>query len=311
MRSVYGSRVAAALLLDAFFGEPQERLHPTVWMGRTISAFEKRALKLENAIALRLAGVFLALALPAACFALARATLTLTPRLLRFPMEVFLISTTLSLRGLAREALAVEAALEPGDLLAARKRVGRFVGRDTVDLSEADVARAAVESVAENTSDGVVAPMLYAFLLGAPGALAYKAVNTLDSMVGYPDPPYTDLGWASARLDDLANLAPARLTVLVSTVFSGRPGASLSAARRYGPLTRSPNAGRVEAAFAGALDIRLGGDNFYGGEVRRGPLLGSGGPPGHQDIRRAVKLMHLCCVLLALAALLSGRPVRG
>ena len=311
MRSVYGSQVAAALLLDAYFGEPPESLHPTVWMGRAISAFEKRALKLEDAAALRPAGLFLALALPAACFALARAALVLTPRLLRFPMEVLLISTTLSLRGLAREALAVEAALGLGDLPAARKRVGRFVGRDTADLAEAGVARAAIESVAENTSDGVVSPMLYAFLLGAPGALAYRAINTLDSMVGHPDPPYTDLGRASARLDDLSNLAPARLTVLVSAIASGRPGAVLSAARRYGPLTRSPNAGRVEAAFAGALDIRLGGDNFYGGEVRRGPLLGSGEHPGYQDIRRAVKIMRRCCILLALAAFLLDRPFRG
>ena len=145
-----------------------------------------------------------------------------------------------------------------------------FVGRDTEDLSESEVCRAAVESVAENTSDGVVAPMLYGVLFGAPGALAYKAVNTLDSMVGYRQPPYEDLGWASARLDDLANLAPSRLTMLCIAAISGRPLRTLLTAVRYGPLTASPNAGMAEAAFAGALGVRLGGANTYGGVLREG-----------------------------------------
>ncbi|MGI9050547.1 MAG: adenosylcobinamide-phosphate synthase CbiB [Rubrobacteraceae bacterium] len=300
-----GSRVVAALLLDALLGEPPERLHPTVWMGRTISAFEKRALKLETATARRLAGGALALTLPVSGFILAHTVLIRLPRGLRLPVEVALISTTLSSRGLAREALAVQKALESGDLSAARNRVGRFVGRDTGDLSEDGVALAAVESVAENTSDGIIAPMLYAFLLGAPGALAYKTINTLDSMVGHPQPPYRELGWASACLDDLANLAPARLTVLASSAASGRPVETLSAARRYGPLTTSPNAGRVQAAFAGALGVRLGGDNTYGGEFRKGAFLGTGEPPGHADIRRAVGLMARCCAFLALSTLLS------
>jgi adenosylcobinamide-phosphate synthase len=162
-----------------------------------------------------------------------------------------------------------------------------------------EVARAAVESVAENTSDGVVAPMLYALLLGAPGALAYKAVNTLDSMVGHPQPPYGDLGWASARLDDLANLLPARLTALSVAAVSGRGLTTLATVRRYGPLSRSPNAGPVEAAFAGALGLKLGGANSYGGVLRRGPLLGSGRPPEPPDIRPAVSLMRRSCLLIA------------
>ena len=311
MRGVHGSRAAAALLLDAALGEPPERLHPTVWMGRAISTFEKRALKLETAAARRMAGGALALVLPVSCFVLARMVLYLVPRRLRPMVEIALISTTLSLRGLAREALAVERALESGDLLHARNRVGRFVGRDTGDLSDAGVARAAVESVAENTSDGIVAPMLYASLMGAPGALAYKAINTLDSMVGHPHPPYEDLGRASARLDDLANLAPARLTVLAAAVASGRPAAVLSTARRYGPLTASPNAGWAEAAFAGALGVGLGGDNSYAGVIREGPRLGDGEPPGYGDIGRAVKLMARCCALLARFTLLADGMRRG
>jgi adenosylcobinamide-phosphate synthase len=167
-----------------------------------------------------------------------------------------------------------------------------------VHLSSGEVARAAIESVAENTSDGAVAPMLYGLLWGAPGALAYKATNTLDSMVGHPHPPYRDLGWASARLDDLANLVPARLTVL-SAAVSARRATTLTVARRYGPLTRSPNAGWTEAAFAGALNLKLGGANSYGGVLRQGPNLGSGRLPEAGDIRQAVSLMRRTCVFLA------------
>ena len=294
-----GTAVAAALFADALLGEPPEAAHPVVLMGRAISVFEGRVLALKGERRLRIAGLFLAAALPALSFALARLTLRLTPPKLRWPLEVGLLYTTLSMRGLTRSALAVERELEAGDLEAARARVRGLVGRDTEHLTPSEVARAAVESVAENTSDGVVAPMLYALLLGAPGALAYKAVNTLDSMVGHPQPPYKDLGWASARLDDLANLLPARLTALSVAAVSGRGLTTLATVRRYGSLTRSPNAGRVEAAFAGALGLELGGANSYGGVLRRGPLLGSGRPLEPTDIRPVVSLMRRSCFLIA------------
>ncbi len=148
--------------------------------------------------------------------------------------------------------------------------------------------------------------MLYGLLFGAPGALAYKAVNTLDSMVGYREGPYKDLGWASARLDDLANLVPARATVLAAAL-SGRPATALRTARKYGPLTASPNAGWAEAAFAGALGVRLGGINTYGGVTREGPVLGEGRSPAPRDVGRAVALMHRCCTLLALMGFLAGK----
>jgi adenosylcobinamide-phosphate synthase len=257
---------------------------------------------------MRLAGLFLAAVLPALSFALARTTLRLAPPKLRGTLEVGLLSTTLSTRGLAGTALAVERELENGDLKAARARVRELVGRDTAHLSPGEVGRAAIESVAENTSDAVIAPMLYGLLWGAPGALAYKAVNTLDSMIGHPKPPYRDLGWACARLDDLANFLPARLMVLCTAVIARR-ASILTVARRYGPLTRSPNAGWAEAAFAGALGLKLGGPNSYGGVFRQGPTLGSGRPPQAGDIRRAVRLMGHTCVLsasLSLAVSLAG-----
>jgi adenosylcobinamide-phosphate synthase len=311
MRLGHGKEVVAALLLDALFGEPPEALHPTVWMGRAISASEKEALKSKNPHTRRLAGVVLALSIPTLVYLLTRRILDIVPRFLRWIFSAVLISTSLSMRSLGEAAGAVERELRGGNLKGARTRAGEMVGRDTANLSASEVARAAVESVAENTSDGVVAPMLYGLFFGAPGALAYRAVNTLDSMVGYRRDPYEELGWAAARLDDLANLAPARITALVAATVSGRPLRTFETARRYGPRTASPNAGWAEAAFAGALGLRLGGPNTYGGVVREGPVLGDGRRPGPEDIRRSVKLMRRCCALLAAAAVLADGVRRG
>jgi adenosylcobinamide-phosphate synthase len=153
--------------------------------------------------------------------------------------------------------------------------------------------------------------MLYGLLFGAPGALAYKAVNTLDSMVGYRTYLYAELGLASAKLDDLTNLAPARITAMMVSAVSGCSFRTLRIARRYGPLTASPNAGWAEAAFAGALGSRLGGPNAYGGVVREGPVLGEGRPPGPEEIQRSVRLMHRCCASFVVAAYLTGGARRG
>jgi adenosylcobinamide-phosphate synthase len=311
MRSLRGGEVAAALVLDALFGEPPEVLHPTVWMGCVISGYEREALRSKSLRARYLAGAALALSLPALVFALVKWLLGRTPRQMRWLFETALISTSLSMRGLGEAAAAVERELRAGDLERARACASEMVGRDTADLPTPEVARAAVESVAENTSDGVVGPMLYGLLLGAPGALAYKAVNTLDSMVGYRRHPYGEFGWASARFDDLANLMPARLTVLMVAAVSGRPLRTLDAACLYGPLTPSPNAGWTEAAFAGALDLKLGGRNTYGGVVREGPILGDGRSPGPQEIRDSLRLMRRCCALFAGAAVLAGRARRA
>ena len=311
MRGGNARVVAAALILDALLGEPSERLHPTVWMGRAISACERPALGLSTARSRRAAGVLLAAVLPAAAFLSGRSLLRAAPGGVRPALEAALISTTLSLRGLGAAALSVRPELADGRLGAARSRVGEFVGRDTADLSEPEICRAAVESVAENTSDGVVGPMFYGLLFGAPGALAYKAINTVDSMVGYRNPRHRDLGWAGARLDDLANLFPARLTVLAVAASSPSPGKVLATALRYGPLTASPNAGYAEAAFAAALNLQLGGTNRYGGVERRGPTLGDGRPPDADDIGRAEALMRRACVALALAALLLEGGRRG
>ena len=299
------------LLIDALVGEPPEVLHPTVWMGRAISAYEKRALPTKNPHARRFAGVVLASALPTLVYLSVRVALGVAPGPLRGVFGAALISTSLSMRGLSEAAGAVERELRGDNLERARARISEMVGRDTENLCAPEISRAAVESVAENASDGVVAPMLYGLLFGAPGALAYKAINTLDSMVGYRKGHYEEFGWGSARLDDLANLAPARATALAVAVVSGRPVRTLGAALRYGPLPTSPNAGWAEAAFAGALGVRLGGPSAYGGVVRQGPTLGEGRRPEPEDIRRAVRLMRRCCALVAGLAVAAGGLRRG
>jgi adenosylcobinamide-phosphate synthase len=307
----HAAQVAAALVLDAALGEPPEPVHPTVLMGRAVSAFENGAAGIKSPGSRRLAGLAVALSLPTLVFFATRKLLCLVPGGLRWMVGTTLISTTLSMHGLAEAAGSVERGLREGRLERAREHVGQFVGRDTDELSKSEVCRAAVESVAENSSDGVVAPMVYGLLFGAPGALAYKAVNTLDSMVGHPEPPYTELGWASARLDDLVNLVPSRITVLLVAVASGRPFRTLGITHRYGPLTASPNAGMTEAAFAGALGVSLGGTNSYDRVPRPGPKLGEGRAPAPDDLRRAVSLMRRSFVLLGVLALLQRIPARG
>lgn len=259
-------------------------------------------------------GLVAAISVPGVSYALTSALVRCTPRALRPGVEAGLVSLTISMRGLAAGALAIEKALAAKDLEVARARAGEIVGRDTGDLSETELARAAIESVAENTSDGVVAPLLFAAMLGPPGAMAYRAVNTLDSMLGYRRGVYEDLGLVSARLDDLANLIPSRLTALATISVSGSPAHTARVTRRYAALHPSPNAGWAEAAFAGALHLTLGGESRYAGETRPGEIIGEGRRPEAGDISRAVRLMRAACVSLALAMsllLLVGGMARG
>jgi adenosylcobinamide-phosphate synthase len=195
---------------------------------------------------------------------------------------------------LRREALAMAGALDTGDLPAARRRLPHLCGRDPSTLDEAELARATVESVAENTSDAVVGPLFWGAVAGLPGLVGYRAVNTLDAVVGHRSARYRRFGTASARLDDAANLVPSRLTaaltVAVAPAVGGSPLATLRTWLRDGSKHPSPNAGQCEAAAAGALGVRLGGRNVYGSRVEDRPFLGAGSRPGAPDIRRAAKL---------------------
>ena len=217
---------------------------------------------------------------------------------------------------LAREAQAIGRLLDHGDLPAARRRLPALCGRDPDRLDAAGLARAAVESVAENTSDAVVAPLLWGAVFGLPGLLGYRAVNTLDAMIGHHSPRYERFGWAAARLDDAANLIPARVTGLLAAglapAVGGSPRHALRMLRRDGGHHPSPNAGRCEAAFAGSLDVQLGGQNVYHGRTERRGLLGDGGPPDAADLARAVRLSRLVgAAAAALAAVIAHILCKG
>ncbi len=209
---------------------------------------------------------------------------------------------------LRREAATMSRLLQDDDLVGARERLSHLCGRDPSQLDAVGLARATVESVAENTSDAVVGPLVWGAVGGVPGLLAYRAVNTLDAMVGHRSPRYERFGWAAARTDDVANLLPARLsaalTVALAPVVGGRPRTALRAWRRDGHKHPSPNAGPVEAAFAGALGRTLGGRLAYSGRVEDRPLLGDGPAPGVADIARAARLS--AAVTVAAGALAVG-----
>jgi adenosylcobinamide-phosphate synthase len=214
-------------------------------------------------------------------------------------------------RSLSREAATVAGQLADGRLVAARDQVRHLVGRDTAELSTEEVARATVESVAENASDAIVAPLLWGAVAGLPGLIGYRAVNTLDAMIGHRTPRYLEFGWAAARLDDLANWVPARLAALAAAAWApligGTAGKAIDVVRRDAGRHPSPNAGVVEAAFAGALDVQLGGRNAYHGTVEDRGVLGNGRPVTVADIDRADRL----AAAVSLTALVVAVLVRG
>jgi adenosylcobinamide-phosphate synthase len=305
--------ILAACAIDAAIGDPQTLPHPVRWMG-AVSSFlhrQARALRL-GPLALRAAGILLAVGLPAAAFAVGWAAIAAGATVhdgMGLVIGIALASTTLAWRDLVDHARAVSSALNAGSLEQARQAVGLIVGRDTGLLSEEEVVRAAVETIAESACDGVIAPLLFLVVGGPPLALAYKAVSTLDSMIGHQDETYRDFGWASARLDDVANWVPARVTAWLiaaaaGLVFFSAKAMTRSAAilLRDGHKHPSPNSGRPEAAMAGALGVRLGGVNYYGGSRNERPVLGDGGTPlSVRHLDRAQSIMTVAYVL-AIAA---------
>lgn len=216
-------------------------------------------------------------------------------------------------RSLDREAAAVQTLLEAGDLPAARQRLTHLVGRDTATLDESGVARAVVESLAENTSDAVVAPLVWGAVAGPAGLLAHRAANTLDAMVGHRSPRYERFGWAAARLDDLLNLPGSRLTAALAVTVGPDRRAAAGAWRTDAAAHPSPNAGPVEAAFAGALGVRLGGTTVYAGRVEERPVLnGTGREVAVHDVTRARRLARRVDLgaLLVCAAIAAPRRRR-
>ena len=298
---------ALSLLLDALLGDPAWLPHPVVLMGKAIEALENRLRTLFPATEqgeLRAGGV-LAAALPLGTLILSGFAVFLAGLVhpaLRFALEVFWGWQALAMRGLRDASENVRRKLTEGTLAEARAAVSRIVGRDTENLSEAGVIRAAVETVAENFSDGVAAPLLYFVLGGAPLALCYKSINTMDSMVGYKNARYLYFGRAAAKLDDLVNWLPSRLAALLLIAAAFLCGEDATMARRIWQRDRrnhaSPNSAQTEAAMAGALGLRLGGPASYFGQLHDKPFIGEPiREPEPEDIRRANRMMVTASVL--------------
>lgn len=292
----------AAGLLDEVLGDPEAWPHPVRALGWLIAAADRARMGIVSQIGLRLLGVLLALGLPALAGGFAWGVLRLCGPWSWIP-AVLLGAWMLAGRSLRDAVKPVAAALDRGDLEAARFAVSRVVGRDTERLDEGEVARAGLETLAESLCDGVVAPLFWFAVAGLPGLWAFKAVSTLDSMVGHREAPWTHFGWASARLDDLLNWVPARITALLIAT-AARSGRALHFAWRDAGKTSSPNAGVVEAAFAGALGVQLGGTNWYDGVPKEGPRLGD--PGGVLDAPRLREGLRLCARVNALALLLGA-----
>jgi adenosylcobinamide-phosphate synthase len=297
--------LALGAAADLLLGDPVRR-HPVAGFGSAAAALERRVWRDSRG-----AGAGYALALVGGAAGLG-AVLDRATR--RHPVVRVLVTagatwTVLGGTSLGRAAGVLERRLRDGDLPAARDALPALAGRDPRDLDEPELARAAVESVAENTADAAVAPLMWGAAAGLPGLLAYRAVNTLDAMVGHRSPRYERFGWAAARADDAATWLPARLTALlaagVAPLAGGSAGRALRIWWRDGGRHPSPNAGRCEAAFAGALGVRLGGRNVYGSRVEDRPVLGEGRRPAGPDIARAVRLSRAvwtCSAALAVAA---------
>lgn len=312
-----GEAVLGGFVLDTLFGDPPWLPHPVILMGKAISVLEKRlrARLPQTPQGELLGGAVVAFTLPVGTFLLTSLVCLGAAKLspwLGLAVQMFWCGQALAAKGLAQESTNVYRALIKPDLPAARKAVSRIVGRDTQNLTLEGVTKAAVETVAENASDGVIAPLLYMLLGGAPLALTYKAINTMDSMLGYKNEKYLYFGRAAAKLDDAANYLPSRLAGLLWCAAAALTGNSPKGAWRIWRRDRrchaSPNSAQTESACAGALGVQLAGPAYYFGEYYAKPTIGDPlRPIEPEDIRRANRMMYAESVL----ALAVGLAVRA
>jgi adenosylcobinamide-phosphate synthase len=289
--------MAVAMVLDALLGWRSRLValigHPVTWMGRAIDTLDARLNRTADPPWLRrMAGVAAALIV----ITLASGFGWAVQRMFASPWSRVVVIGVLAmpfvaLRSLYEHVAAVAQPLDSGDVVTARSAVADIVGRDPDRLDEPAIARATIESLAENTSDGIVAPLFWGALFGLPGIIGYKAINTLDSMIGHRTERHEAFGWAAARIDDVVNLVPARLTGLLFAAIGGRPRQALACMTGDARKHRSINAGWPEAAMAGALGVRLCGPRFYGGELAAEPWLNeSARDPRALDIMRGLRL---------------------
>jgi len=300
--SARAATAAAGLALAQVVPEPPNRYHPVAWFGSAMHKAEEWRYRDDRARGVQHTATGAALA----------AATGWLGRLLVGPVAMNVVATTVTVGGrmLTSEAQAIGAALDAGDLDGARARLPALVGRDPTRLSEDEVARAVVESVAENTVDAVVAPVLWGTVAGGIGALTYRAINTMDAMVGHRSDRFEQFGWASARLDDLVNWVPARVAAALVALLRPRRARDVwRAVRDDAPRHPSPNAGVVEAAFAAALGLQLGGVNRYGDRVEDRARLGRGRAPTARDIGAAVRLSRqLAAAMVGGLAIAAAAP---
>lgn len=314
------SVIAASYALDWIVGDPEWLPHPVRVMGWSVDAAERAIRRFGSGKHFELAaGGLVGVSIPIAAFAVTAAIIRKASRHDRTfgaVVGIWLSSTCLATRELLHEAARILGLLDAGDVSHARLRLARIVGRDTGTLDESEICRAVIETLAESLCDGIVAPLFYLALGGAPLAMAYKAVNTLDSMIGHRDEQHVYFGRVAARLDDAANWIPARVSALLICIAAEALTAScgFEAGRiwlRDGSQHASPNAGQVEAAMAGALSVRLGGENHYGGERIVSPHLGREfHKPDRVAAARGLKLVATASLLGFAAAWLFTRGNR-
>jgi adenosylcobinamide-phosphate synthase len=302
----FAGAMAVAMAVDALIGWPGwlfARIgHPVTWVGRLINAIDASWNREFDAPSFRrgagVAAALIVIALSAALGWLLQAMLS--PGWTKVAGVGVLAWPLVALRSLYDHVAAVAAPLQSADIAGARSAVSRIVGRDPATLDEAGIARAAIESLAENASDGIVAPVFWGALLGLPGIFGYKAINTLDSMIGHRTPRHQAFGWAAARIDDVANYIPARLTGFLFVLLARWPSQALSCMVRDARCHRSINAGWPEAAMAGALGVRLSGPRVYHGNTVNEPWLNEGArDPLPADIRDGLTLYRRAMMLLA------------
>ena len=309
--------LALAIVLDLMLGDPRWLPHPVVLIGQLISALETVLRKMFRHE--RAAGVLLLIATAGTSATAAWLLVGISSRL--HPLAGFLAAavisyTCLAARSLHRESALVADALIGGDLAGARQALSQIVGRDTATLDEAEIWRALVETVAENTSDGIIAPLFWLTLGGPVAGMAYKAVSTLDSMVGYKNERYLHFGWASARMDDLLNFIPARLSALLMVLAAPLAGLSMRGALLITLRDRlkhpSPNSAHPESAAAGALGVQLGGRSYYGGRESWKQTIGDPlAPLDERAYRGMLKLMYISTLIMAATCIAGAIALKG
>ena len=301
-------------VIDLILGDPHGWPHPVIWIGKLISFLEKRFRKAfpKTVGGERAAGACIWIVTAGVSLLLPLLVLRLCGRVspwLRLALESIMCWQILATKSLRDESMKVYKALKTGDLAASRYAVSMIVGRDTERLDEAGVTRAAVETVAENTSDGIVAPLIFMALGGAPLGFFYKAVNTMDSMLGYVEEPYKNVGLVPAKLDDVFNWIPARVSALLMLLGGGLLGFDMKNGWRIFRRDRykhaSPNSAQTESVCAGLLGLRLAGDAWYHGVLHKKEYIGDElRPIEHEDIPRACRLLYATAVLALVLALL-------